>query len=134
MSRRILIIDDEEDIRTVAGVSLEMTAGWEVIAADGGAAGIAMAIARRPDVILLDVMMPDMDGPATLELLRANPVTRGIPVIFLTAKVQAADHRRFANMPVSAVLTKPFDPLVLAEQVSQALGWSDLMPTEPWPK
>ena len=133
MSRTILIIDDEEDIRTVAGISLEMTAGWEVLAADGGAAGIAQAIARRPDAILLDVMMPDLDGPATLELLRANPVTRSIPVIFLTAKVQAADHRRFASMPISGVLTKPFDPLVLADQVSQVLGWSE-QPAEAWRK
>jgi len=69
------------------------------------------------------VMMPDMDGPATLQELRANPATQLIPVIFLTAKVQSADRRRFANLGVQAVISKPFDPLRLAEQVSIALGW-----------
>lgn len=124
MSRSVLIIDDEDDIRAVARMSLEMTAGWTVYTADGGGAGVALATSRNPDAILLDVMMPDLDGPATLERLRANPVTRSIPVVFLTAKVQAADHRRFATLPVSGVLTKPFDPMLLADQVAEMLGWS----------
>ena len=124
MTRTILIIDDEDDIRAVARMSLEVTAGWTVLTADGGSAGYEQATRERPDAILLDVMMPDLDGPATLERLRAHPDTRAIPVVFLTAKVQAADHRRFATMPVSGVLTKPFDPMLLAEQVADVLGWS----------
>lgn len=124
MSRKILIIDDEDDIRAVARLSLEVTAGWTVFTADGGGEGVALASEERPDAILLDVMMPELDGPATLERLRAHPDTRAIPVLFLTAKVQAADHRRFATMPVSGVLTKPFDPLQLAGQVATLLGWS----------
>jgi CheY-like chemotaxis protein len=124
VTRTILIIDDEDDIRAVARMSLEMTAGWRVLTADGGSAGYEQATRERPDAILLDVMMPDLDGPATLERLRAHPDTRAIPVVFLTAKVQAADHRRFATMPVSGVLTKPFDPMLLAEQVADVLGWS----------
>lgn len=124
MSRKILIIDDEDDIRAVAQLSLEMTAGWTVVTAEGGSRAVELAAAERPDAILLDVMMPDLDGPATLDRLRSDPETRAIPVVFLTAKVQAADHRRFATMPVSGVLTKPFDPLALATQVADVLGWS----------
>jgi len=123
MSKRILIIDDEGDIREIAQLSLEAVRGWEVLTARSGREGLTRAGVERPDAILLDVMMPDMDGPATLLELRANPATQSIPVIFLTAKVQAADRRRFANLGVQAVISKPFDPLRLAEQVSVALGW-----------
>jgi CheY-like chemotaxis protein len=123
MSRRILIIDDEDDIRDVAQMSLEAVAGWQVLTSHSGRAGVARAVAEQPDAILLDVMMPDMDGPATLQELRANPVTQPIPVIFLTAKVQSADRRRFARLGVQAVISKPFDPLRLAEQITVALGW-----------
>lgn len=123
MSKRILIIDDEDDIREVAQLSLEAIRNWQVLTARSGREGLRCAGAERPDAILLDVMMPDMDGPATLQQLRANPATQSIPVIFLTAKVQSADRRRFANLGVQAVISKPFDPLRLAEQVSVALGW-----------
>lgn len=124
MSRRILIIDDEEDIREVAALSLETVAGWEVIAASSGAQGVARAMDEKPDAILLDVMMPGMDGPSTFRELRKNPATAQIPVLLLTAKVQSTDQRRFADLGVEAVLFKPFDPMTLATQVSQALGWN----------
>jgi CheY-like chemotaxis protein len=123
MSKRILIIDDEDDIREIAQLSLEAVRDWQVLTARSGKEGLTRAGVERPDAILLDVMMPDLDGPATLQQLRANPTTRSIPVIFLTAKVQSADRRRFANLGVQAVISKPFDPLRLAEQVSMALGW-----------
>jgi CheY-like chemotaxis protein len=124
MSRRILIIDDEEDIREVAGLSLETVAGWEVILASSGAQGIARAIEHQPDAILLDVMMPVMDGPATFRELRKNPATAHIPVMLLTAKVQSTDQRRFADLGVEAILFKPFDPLTLSTQIADVLGWS----------
>jgi CheY-like chemotaxis protein len=124
MSHRILIIDDEEDIREVAGLSLETVAGWEVFLANSGPQGIARAIEHQPDAILLDVMMPGMDGPATFRELRGNPATAHIPVMLLTAKVQATDQRRFADLGVEAVLFKPFDPLTLSDQISGVLGWS----------
>jgi CheY-like chemotaxis protein len=124
MSHRILIIDDEEDIREVAGLSLETVAGWEVILASSGAEGIARAIERQPDAILLDVMMPVMDGPATFRELRKNPATAHIPVMLLTAKVQSNDQRRFADLGVEAILFKPFDPLTLSTQIADVLGWS----------
>ncbi len=123
MSKYILIIEDQDDIREIVRVSLEAVRGWQVLMARSGKEGLARAGAKLPDAILLDVMMPDMDGPATLQQLRTNPATQSIPVIFLTAKVQSADRRRFANLGVQAVISKPFDPLRLAEQISAALGW-----------
>jgi len=122
--RRILIIDDEDDIREVAALSLESVAGWQVYTASSGAEGMRVAAAELPDAILMDVMMPAMDGPTTFREMQKMPNLTGIPVILLTAKVQGVDQRRFAGLGVTAVLFKPFDPLTLAEQMSAALGWS----------
>ena len=124
MSRKILIIDDEDDIREVAALSLESVAGWEVEMASSGAQGILRATEIQPDAILLDVMMPGMDGPTTFRELRKNPATSAIPVLLLTAKVQSTDQRRFADLGVEAILFKPFDPLTLSKQISDVLGWS----------
>ena len=124
MAHRILIIDDEDDIREVAAMSLETVAGWEVMVANSGAQGLVRAAQYKPDAILLDVQMPGMDGPTTFRELQKNPVTAKIPVLFLTAKVQAADRRRFADLGIEAVLVKPFDPMTLSNQISNALGWA----------
>jgi CheY-like chemotaxis protein len=121
--RKILIVDDEDDIRAVAALCLETIAGWEVLTATSGSEGIRRALETKPDAILLDVMMPEMDGPTTFQRLQQDPHTRSIPVLLLTAKVQGADQRRFADMGVAAVLSKPFDPLTLSSQISAALGW-----------
>jgi CheY-like chemotaxis protein len=125
--RRILIIDDEDDIREVAALSLEAIAGWEILTASSGAEGMAIAAnaAIKPDAILMDVMMPEVDGPTTFGLMQKDPAIAGIPVLLLTAKVQGVDQRRFANLGVKAVLFKPFDPLTLSQQISEALGWKD---------
>ncbi len=122
--RRILIIDDEDDIREVAALSLESVAGWEIVTARSGAEGIETAKTEKPDAILMDVMMPAMDGPTTFKEMQKVPEIAAIPVILLTAKVQGVDQRRFAGLGVAAVLFKPFDPLTLADQMSTALGWS----------
>ena len=124
MSHRILIIDDEDDIREVAALSLETVANWQVYTANTGSHGQARAIEHQPDAILLDVMMPGMDGPSTFRELRKNPATAHIPVLLLTAKVQSSDQRRFADLGVEAILFKPFDPLTLSTQISDVLGWS----------
>jgi len=124
LGHRILIIDDEDDIREVAALSLESVAGWQVVVASSGAQGLARAVEHRPDAILLDVMMPGMDGPTTFRELRRNPATAKIPVLLLTAKVQSTDQRRFADLGVEAVLFKPFDPMTLSQQISSALGWN----------
>ncbi len=124
MSHRILIIDDEDDIREVAALSLETLAGWDVVVANSGAQGLVRAAEYSPDAILLDVMMPGMDGPSTFRELRKNPITARIPVLLLTAKVQANDQRRFADLGVEAILFKPFDPLTLSSQIATVLGWN----------
>jgi len=123
--RHILIIDDEDDIREVAALSLEAVAGWKVSTAKSGAEGIILAPQLLPDAILMDVMMPGMDGPTAYRAMREVPAIAHVPVILLTAKVQAQDQRRFADLGVAAVLFKPFDPLLLAKQISNALGWVD---------
>lgn len=123
VTRKILIIDDEDDIREVAALSLESVAGWDVIKASSGAQGLARAEEFQPDAILLDVMMPVMDGPTTFRELRKNPATAQIPVLLLTAKVQGTDQRRFADLGVEAVLFKPFDPMTLSSQIAGVLGW-----------
>jgi CheY-like chemotaxis protein len=124
MSHTILIIDDEDDIREVAALSLETVAGWQVFTASSGVQGLARAMEHHPDAILLDVMMPGMDGPTTFRELRKNPATSKIPVLLLTAKVQSSDQRRFADLGVEAILFKPFDPLTLSTQIAGVLGWS----------
>ncbi|HIK53606.1 MAG TPA: response regulator [Synechococcales cyanobacterium M55_K2018_004] len=124
MSKRILVVDNEEYIREVAQICLETVAGWEVLTAASGMEGIAIAIEEKPDAILLDIMMPDMDGIATFQKLQENEATRSIPVVLLTAKVQAADRRRYEALGIRAAIAKPFDPLQLASQVATALNWS----------
>ena len=121
-TKRILVIDDEDDIREVVQLSLEI-GGWEVLTACSGSEGFAKAEAEQPDAILLDVMMPDLDGVSTFRQLQANTLTLCIPVILLTAKVQAADQRRFAELAVAGTISKPFNPLHLTSQIAQALGW-----------
>jgi CheY-like chemotaxis protein len=123
VNRKLLVIDDEEDIREVASLTLELKEGWEVAAAGSGAEGVTLARGCAPDAILLDVMMPDLDGPSTLRLLRSLPETKSIPVIFLTAKVQAADRRRYLDLGVSGVIAKPFDPLTLGRSICECLDW-----------
>jgi CheY-like chemotaxis protein len=122
MAKHILLIDDEADIREVAGMSLEALGDWRVSSAACGEEGIAKAIAEKPDVILCDVMMPDIDGPATFKRLQEDPVTQKIPVILLTARVQRADRLRFAQLGVAGVLPKPFDPMTLSGQVDALLA------------
>ncbi len=123
LMRRILIIDDEDDIREVAALSLEATAGWQVFRASSGLEGISRASTEQPDAILMDVMMPGVDGPATFRRMQENPTVAHIPVLLLTAKVQGVDQRRFASLGVTGILFKPFDPLTLAQQISEILGW-----------
>jgi two-component system, OmpR family, alkaline phosphatase synthesis response regulator PhoP len=119
----VLIIDDEEAIQTVVQFGLKMSMDWDVMAASSGSEGIAKAEQSRPDVILLDVMMPEMDGLATFRELQKKEVTQLIPVILLTAKAQAADKRLFSATGVNGVITKPFNSLDLADQICKFLDW-----------
>ncbi len=122
--KRILVVDNEQYIQEVTKICLETVVGWEVLTASSGKKGIIQAENHQPDAILLDVMMPDMDGLAAFEELQANPATKEIPVILLTAKIQAADRRRYAQLGMKSAIAKPFNPLELAGQVASALGWS----------
>ncbi|EKQ66870.1 response regulator with CheY-like receiver domain and winged-helix DNA-binding domain [Leptolyngbyaceae cyanobacterium JSC-12] len=124
MTKRILVIDNEPYIQEVTQICLQTTAGWQVLTASSGHEGIARAEAEQPDAILLDVMMPDMDGPTTFQKLQANSSTCQIPVILLTAKVQASDRRRYDELGVKGAIAKPFNPLQLASQVATTLGWN----------
>jgi CheY-like chemotaxis protein len=121
--KRLLMIDDEESIQIVVKFGINMAAGWDVIAANSGRIGIDTAQKELPDVILLDVMMPEMDGIATFKALQANPITAKIPVIFLTAKAQTAERRQFNDLGISGVITKPFNSLDLPEQIAKILHW-----------
>lgn len=122
-TKLILLIDDEADLREVAQLSLEMVGGWQVIEGSSGSEGLIKAEAEQPDAILLDLMMPGMDGFTTFQRLKANNATKQIPVIFLTAKVNSDDRSQFASLGVSGVIAKPFDPMSLAKQVAETLGW-----------
>jgi CheY-like chemotaxis protein len=118
---RILVVDDEDDIRRVATLSLERLGGWEVVPAGSSAEAVAAAESGGFDAVLLDVMMPDVDGPATLERLRPI-VGPEVPVVFLTAKVQPADVERLRGLGAAGVLAKPFDPMRLPDELAEVLG------------
>ncbi len=123
-TKRVLIIDDEDDIREVTQVTLETVAGWQVLTAPSAKAGLELAGRLQLDAILLDVMMPEMDGPTVFAHLQVDERTRSIPVILLTAKVQTSEVRRFRELGVAAVIAKPFDPIFLADEIALILGWS----------
>lgn len=120
---RILLVDDEDSVREVAQMSLEVMGGWEVTAVSSGREALAVAAVEKPDAILLDVMMPEMDGPTTFQELQKQRETSGIPVVLLTAKVQAQDRAHFAELGVAGVVTKPFDPATLHQRIAELLGW-----------
>ncbi|NEP56829.1 MAG: response regulator [Symploca sp. SIO2G7] len=123
ITKQILIIDDEYRIREITKMSLEMMAGWKVLTAGSGSEGLAIAQSQQPDAILLDIMMPKLDGTETLARLQANHTTQQIPVLLLTAKTQPIEQNHLREA-VRAVIEKPFDPLQLPNQIAEALGWS----------
>ena len=119
--RSVLVVDDDELLREVSKASLEVVAGWRVATAGSGAEAERDARRERPDVIVLDVMMPGQDGPTTFARLRADPSTGDIPVIFLTAKNDTSD---WVDRGAAGVIAKPFDPMRLAVQIAELLGWT----------
>jgi len=124
----VLVVDDDEDIRIVTRISLERVAGWQVLeAADGGT---AVEIARRehPDVVLLDMMMPGMDGLATYDALQADPCTEAVPVVLFTAKRSTSGAPLWGDRRIRGVIAKPFDPLGLPDQLTRLLTSTVEMP------
>jgi CheY-like chemotaxis protein len=124
-SRRVLVVDDEEAIREIAALSMQAVGGHDVVTASSGSEAVRLALAAPPDVILLDVMMPEVDGATTVQHLQRDERTRGIHVILLTAKVHAKDTARLGRISgVAGIIAKPFDPMVLPRQVAEILGWA----------
>ena len=122
--QRIMLVEDDPDIRTVAGMALEMVGGYTLRACAGGAEALQAVAEFAPQVVLLDVMMPDMDGPGVLSELRARPATAGIPVIFLTAKAHPEEIEKLRALGAIEVIAKPFDPMTLPAAVKSAwLRW-----------
>ncbi len=119
--RMVLVVDDDDEIREITTLALEIMGGWEVIDADRGAAALRMAREHRPDVVLLDVMMPEMDGPTTFRHLQGDAVTCDIPVILLTAKVLAGHAQLWDDLPVTGVISKPFNPTTLSDEIDRLL-------------
>ena len=115
--KRILYAEDEPDIQAVAKLALEMVGGFEVLLCGNGEEALQQVKGFAPDLVLLDVMMPGMDGPTTLTHLRADPATAALPVIFLTAKVQPSEVAQYKASGALDVIAKPFDPMTLAAQV-----------------
>ncbi len=119
--RKVLLVDDEDDIRTVGNLSLSRVGGWQTVLASSGAEAVKKAAAERPDLILLDVMMPGMDGPTTLGQLRAQEATAKTPVIFMTAKIQKQEVARYLELGAVGVIGKPFDPMTLPAEIKKLL-------------
>lgn len=121
---RILCVDDDPDIRTIAVMALGLDPGMEVRSVGSGAEALALLDGGgwRPDVVLLDVMMPGMDGPTVLATIRSRSDTGALPVIFMTARARKADVDAYRDLGAIGVIVKPFDPLALAREVRALIG------------
>ena len=114
---RILMVEDEPDIQAVARIALEAVGGFSVEVCSSGMEALEKVARHVPDLILMDVMMPGLDGPSTLKALRENPATVDFPVIFMTAKVQSHEVARYKEIGALGVIAKPFDPMTLSATV-----------------
>lgn len=120
--RKILLVDDEIDIRKVAKLSLERIGKFEVVLAESGAEGIEKARSEKPDLIILDMMMPDMDGLTTFDNLKNDEETKAIPIIFMTAKAQELEKQQYFERGAIGVITKPFDPMGLPGEITKIVN------------
>jgi CheY-like chemotaxis protein len=118
----ILLVDDDPDLRRIALMSLTRVGGWEAEGAASGQEAVDKAKGARPALIILDAMMPRLDGLATLERLRSEPELVDVPVIFMTAKVQRADVDEYLAAGAIGVIPKPFDPMTLPDQLKKIVG------------
>jgi CheY-like chemotaxis protein len=122
-ARTVLVVDDDDSIREIAEISLEVVGGLRVLTASGGVEALELAREHHPDAVLMDVMMPDMDGLTTFRHMQADAAIRHIPVILVTAKVQVGDRQMWDGLAISGVISKPFDPMTLASDVGRMLDW-----------
>jgi CheY-like chemotaxis protein len=114
---KVLLVDDDDDIRSIGELALVEVGGMLTVLASSGSAAIEVAAREQPDVVLLDVMMPGMDGPTTLRHLREQASTAAIPVVFVTAKVQHHEVQRYLALGAIGVIAKPFDPMKLPDEL-----------------
>lgn len=121
----ILVIDDENGIRNLIRFSLEALTPWTVLTASSGTEGMTIAETYAPDAILLDVMMPDLDGIATFAQMQLHPALQNTPTIFLTAKATAAECESLLALGIVGVITKPFKAQALVSQIRNYLNWQD---------
>lgn len=122
--KQILLVDDDQNIRTLAQMGLEGLTDWKVELAASGAEAISKATSLQPDLIILDVMMPGMDGPTTLGEIRKIEALDGVPVIFMTAKAQTHEVEMFQKLGAKGIITKPFDPMTLPDDIQGILSKS----------
>jgi CheY-like chemotaxis protein len=122
---RVLLVDDDRNIRRIAQIALAEVGHFQVSLASSGQEALNLAQQEQPDLVLLDVMMPEMDGFAVLIKLQKDPKTSAIPVIFMTASVTADEQQQYRTLGVRGVIAKPFDPMTLAEQIKQILSESE---------
>lgn len=118
---KVLIIENDEDVRCVASLSLSLIGGLKVLEAEGGAEGLKIARQEKPDAILLDLIMPEMDGTQTIAALKENPDTSSIPVVFLTTRTLSTDSEEMKLLGAAGILHKPFDPMTLASQLQEII-------------
>lgn len=123
ISKRILIIDNEVHVREVVQTCLETLGQWNVLSAASCREGLDRAQVEQPDAILLELMMPQIDGFAFLQQLRSNPITQRIPVVLLTAVAHELDRQQLSTLGVRLAIAKPFNPLSLIDEIAKALGW-----------
>jgi CheY-like chemotaxis protein len=122
--KQVLIVDDDYAVRTTIQFALEATTDWEILTAASGTECLYLAETKPPDLILLDMMMPDLDGMTVLRQLRAKSSTDNIPVILLTAKTLIKEKEKLQDLNVTGVISKPFNAVNLAEQICLLMDWS----------
>jgi len=120
--QKILLVDDDQNIQVIAKMGLEDRPDWQVFLASSGTEGLEIAATEKPDLVLLDMMMPGMDGKTTLAKLRQMPDLINVPVIFMTAKVLRHELDSYLELGVSGVIAKPFDPMTLSQEIVKIVG------------
>lgn len=121
--KHLLCVDDEPDVLSIEQMCLETVGGYQVSTATNGIEALDKALSIQPDMILLDVMMPELDGPATLKRLKEKPETQNIPIVFMTARVRNTEIDEYLALGAHGVISKPFDPMTLSEKVAEL--WSN---------
>ncbi|MCD1646106.1 response regulator [Marinobacter adhaerens] len=118
---RVLYVEDDPDIRAIAEIALQEVGGLEAALCESGAVAVETAPGFDPELFLLDVMMPGMDGPTTLKALRELDGMAEVPVIFMTARLQSSEIREYRELGALGVIPKPFDPMTLSDQIAEML-------------